>query len=139
MKPQVQTVENRAMFSVVRDLLQEGSEVSVAVRGQSMLPFFLSGSTVKRRPIREEDFRCGNVVFADAGRNFVIHRIIAVDEKSVTLLGDGNVIGTETMARSEVYGVIDCSALHHFFARLWLKMRRFRPYPLAILRRITPR
>ena len=139
MKPHLQIVENRAMFSVVRDLLKEGSEVSVAVRGQSMLPFFLSGSTVKIRPIREDDFRCGNVVFADAGRNFVIHRIIAVNDDSVTLLGDGNVIGTETMARSEVYGIIDCSALHLFFARLWLKMRRFRPYPLAILRRITPR
>lgn len=139
MKPQIQTIENRAMFSVVRDLLLEGSSVRVTVRGQSMLPFFLSGSTVNVRPIREEDFRCGNVVFADTNRNFVIHRIIAVSDDSVTLLGDGNVVGTETMPRDKVYGVIDCSALHHLFARLWLKMRRLRPYPLAILRRITPK
>lgn len=139
MKAEVHTVENRAMFTVVRDILSEGSEVSVAVRGQSMLPFFLSGSTVKIRPIREEDFKVGNVVFADAGRNFVIHRIIAVSDDNVTLLGDGNVIGTETMSRNEVYGIIDCSRLHLFFAGIWLRMRRFRPYPLAILRRITPK
>ena len=47
---------NRETFSVVRDLLVEGSQVTVRVKGQSMLPFFRSGSTVLLRTIREEDF-----------------------------------------------------------------------------------
>ncbi len=130
---------NREMFSVVRDLLLEGSPVRVAVKGQSMLPFFLSGSKVALRPIRQEDFRKYNVVLADTGRNFVIHRIIALDGDRVTLLGDGNIYGTESMTRDKVYGVIDCSRLHLFFARIWLWLRPVRRYPLAILRRITPR
>lgn len=130
---------NRAVFSVVRDLLLEGDNVTAKVKGQSMLPFFRSGSVVLLRPIREEDFKPLNVVFADTGHNFVIHRIISVSDESVTLLGDGNIYGTETMSRDKVYGIIDCSALHLFFARIWLWMRPVRRYPLAIFRRITPR
>lgn len=127
------------MFSVVRDMLLEGSPVRVSVKGRSMLPFFLSGSTVLLRPIKEEDFRKYNVVLADTGHNFVIHRIISLDGNRVTLLGDGNIYGTETMTRDKVYGIIDCSRMHLFFARIWLWLRPVRRYPLAILRRITPR
>lgn len=130
---------NRAMFSVVRDLLLEGSPVKVAVKGQSMLPFFHSGAKVSLRPIRPDDFRKYNVVLADTGHNFVIHRIIALDGDRVTLLGDGNIYGTESMTRDKVYGIIDCSRTHLFFARIWLWLRPVRRYPLAILRRITPR
>ena len=53
----VHEMSNREMFSVVRDLLLEGSPVRVSVKGRSMLPFFRSGSTVSLRPIREDDFR----------------------------------------------------------------------------------
>lgn len=135
----VHEMNNREMFSVVRDLLLEGSPVRVSVKGQSMLPFFRSGSTVSLRPIREEDFRKYNVVLADTGRNFVIHRIIALDGDMVTLLGDGNIYGTESMTRDKVYGIIDCSRTHIFFARIWLWLRPVRRFPLAIIRRITPR
>ena len=134
-----QQTNNREMFSVVRDLLLEGSNVTVKVKGQSMLPFFRSGSTVMLRPIKEGDFKRLNVVLADNQRNFVIHRIIKVDAERVTLLGDGNIYGTETMPRDKVYGIIDCSATHLFFARLWVWLRPVRRFPLAILRRITPR
>lgn len=135
----VHEMSNREMFSVVRDLLLEGSPVRVSVKGQSMLPFFRSGSTVALRPIREEDFRKYNVVLADTGRNFVIHRIIALDGDMVTLLGDGNIYGTESMTRDKVYGIIDCSRTHIFFARIWLWLRPVRRFPLAIIRRVTPR
>ncbi|MGN0007352.1 MAG: S24/S26 family peptidase [Alistipes sp.] len=131
--------DNRAMFSAVRDILLEGSTVKVSVKGQSMLPFFLSGSTVSLRPIQPADFRKYNVVLADTGRSFVIHRIIALDGDRVTLLGDGNIYGTESMTRDKVYGIVDCSRTHLFFARIWLWLRPVRRYPLAILRRITPK
>ena len=128
--------DNLTTFSVVRDILLEGDSVTVAVNGQSMLPFFRSGSTVTLRPIREEDFKRYAVVFADIGNHFVIHRIIAIEGDKVTLLGDGNVYGTETMTKDKVYGTIDCSAIHLFFAKIWLWMRPLRRYPLAIFRRI---
>lgn len=133
---QIKNVDNSTTFSIVRDILLEGQNVTVAVNGQSMLPFFRSGSTVTLRPISEEDFKKYAVVFADAGGRFVIHRIIAIDGDMVTLLGDGNIYGTETMPKSKVYGAIDCSATHIFFAKIWLWLRPVRRFPLAIFRRV---
>ena len=127
---------NRLLFSTVRDLLLEGESVRVTVQGQSMLPFFRSGSTILLCPIREEDFRPLTVVMADAGRSFVVHRILRVEGNQVTLLGDGNIAGTETMPREKVYGVVDCSSVHRALAWCWMKGRRLRRFPLAILSRI---
>lgn len=133
---QARTIANRELFGIVRDTLLEGSTVRVAVNGQSMLPFFRSGSTITLRPVREEDIRKYSVVMADAGDSFVVHRIIEVGEEKVTLLGDGNYIGTESVSRDKIYGVVDCSAIHLFFAKIWLWLRPVRRFPLAIFRRI---
>jgi hypothetical protein len=130
------TIANRELFSIVRDTLLEGSTVRIAVNGQSMLPFFRSGSTITLRPIEEGDIRKYNVVMADAGESFVVHRIIEVGEEEVTLLGDGNYLGTERVERNKIYGIVDCSALHIFFAKIWLWMRPVRRYPIAIFRRV---
>ena len=129
-------IANRELFSVVRDALLDGEVVRVAVKGESMLPFFRSGSTITLRPVREEDIRKYNVVMADAGHAFVVHRIIEVGESVVTLLGDGNIYGTEKVSRDKIYGIVDCSPLHLFFAKIWLWMRPARRFPLAIFRRI---
>ena len=130
------TIANRELFSIVRDTLLEGNTVRISVNGQSMLPFFRSGSTITLRPIEEGDIRKYNVVMADAGHAFVVHRIIEVGDKSVTLLGDGNYLGTESVTREQIYGIVDCTPLHIFFAKIWLWLRPVRRYPLAIFRRI---
>ena len=130
------TIANRELFAIVRDTLLEGNTVRVTVNGESMLPFFRSGSTITLRPVKEEDIRKYSVVMADAGDSFVVHRIIEVGEKEVTLLGDGNYIGTERVARDEIYGVVDCSKAHLFFAKIWLWLRPVRRFPLAVFRRI---
>lgn len=129
-------IANRELFAIVRDTLLEGKNVRVAVNGQSMLPFFRSGSTITMRPVREEDIRKYNVVMADAEHAFVVHRIIEVGDDIVTLLGDGNIYGTEQVTRDKIYGVVDCSPLHLFFAKIWLWLRPVRRFPLAIFRRI---
>lgn len=136
MKQNIRLINNRELFAIARDILLEGSSVRVSVRGESMLPFFRSGSTIILRPIREGDLRKYNVVMADAGRSFVVHRIIEVDDEYITLLGDGNYNGTERVTRDKVYGIVDCSPLHLFFAKIWLWMRPVRRYPLAIFRRV---
>lgn len=130
------TIANRELFAIVRDTLLEGNTVRVAVNGQSMLPFFRSGSTITLRPIKDGDIRKYNVVMADAGHAFVVHRIIEVGEDNITLLGDGNYNGTERVTRDKIYGIVDCSTLHLLFAKIWLWLRPVRRYPLAIFRRI---
>ena len=132
----VRTISNRELFEIVRDSLLEGKSVRVSVKGESMLPFFRSGSTITLRPIEEGDIRKYNVVMADAGHAFVVHRIVKVGEESVTLFGDGNIKGTEQVSRDKIYGIVDCSALHLFFAKIGLWLRPVRRYPLAVFRRV---
>lgn len=133
-------ISNQSAFSQARDLLLEGESVRIAVRGQSMLPFFQSGSTILLRPIREEDFRVGHVVMAEsAPGRFVVHRIHRLEGDRVILLGDGNLYGTESMPREKVYGIVDCGWLHLRLAALWRIMQPLRRYPLAVLRRICPK
>ena len=77
-----------------------------------------------------------NVVMADAGECFVVHRIVKVGDDYVTLFGDGNIRGMERVLREKIYGVVDCSTLHIFFAKIWLWLRPVRRFPLAIFRRV---
>lgn len=136
MERKIRTISNREIFAIARDTLLEGSTVRISVNGESMLPFFRSGSTILLRPVREEDIRKYNVVMADAGHAFVVHRIVKIDDDKITLLGDGNIYGTESVSRDKIYGVVDCSALHLFFAKIWLWLRPIRRFPLAIFRRV---
>ena len=116
------TVPNRMLFAETRDQLLAGREVVVRVLGQSMLPFFRSGSRITLRPLREGDLRRGHVVLGETDNgHFVVHRILTVGDERVTLLGDGNV---------------DCGRLHLWLAERWMRLRPLRRYPLAILRRI---
>ena len=68
--------------------------------------------------------------------HFVVHRILTVGDERVTLLGDGNTVGTETIPRERIYGIVDCGRLHLWLAERWMRLRPLRRYPLAILRRI---
>ena len=133
---QSRIIPNAELFSVARDMLLEGKSVRIAVNGESMLPFFRSGSTITLRPLQEGDIRKYNVVMADAGHAFVVHRIIEVNEEDVLLFGDGNIKRGERVKRQQIYGVVDCSRIHIFFAKIWLWMLPIRRYPLAIFRRV---
>ena len=131
-------IDNRTAFSQAAALLQEGVSVRIRVCGQSMLPFFRSGSEILLRPVTPADFRRGTVVLARTVQGtYVVHRIYRLKNDAVTLLGDGNTAGTETMPRSEVFGTVDCSPLHRAAALLWQAVRPLRRWPLALLRR-TP-
>jgi signal peptidase I len=136
-----QTAPNRLFFDVVRDTLLSGDAVTVRVLGQSMLPFFRSGSQITLHPIRSEMLRRGEVVLGqtDAG-NYVVHRILHCNEEqhTVTLLGDGNIQGTETISCEHIYGYVACGGIHRFLAERWMRMRYYRRYPLAVFRRIFP-
>ncbi len=129
-------IPNTELFSVARDMLLEGKCVRIAVKGESMLPFFRSGSTITLRPLREDDIRKYNVVMADAGHAFVVHRIIKVETNEVLLFGDGNIKRGERVTLDKIYGIVDCSKLHIFFAKIWLWLRPVRRYPLALFRRV---
>ncbi len=134
----MQTVANNVLFGAAHEELREGRSVLIRVQGQSMLPFFRSGSKVRIEPLREEDIRRGNVLFAQTDEgHYLIHRLISIDGADrVTLMGDGNYVGTESIARERLLGCVRISTLHRWLALGWVALRPVRKIPLIVLHKV---
>jgi SOS-response transcriptional repressor LexA len=129
-------------------LVGEGLCVTLPVNGHSMLPFIIGGkeSVILQKPAQSEN---GDVVLAWVnGCRYVVHRIIAIEGDAVTLMGDGNLSGTEHCTlqdiKAKVTHVIGADERPHDLycrwrrvaARLWWYLRPVRRYLLAIYRRV---
>ena len=129
-------------------LVQKGVTVTFPVTGQSMLPFIIGGkeSVILHRPGL---IAVGDVVLAWVdGNRYVVHRIIKLDYDRVTLMGDGNVKGTEHCllkdVKARVTHVVSAdnkkrdlySRWRVRAAKLWYWLRPIRRYLLAIYRRL---
>ena len=129
-------------------LVQKGVTVTFPVTGQSMLPFIIGGkeSVILHRPGL---IAVGDVVLAWVdGNRYVVHRIIKLDYDRVTLMGDGNVKGTEHCllkdVKARVTHVVDAKDRTHYLynrwrmlgAKVWYWLRPIRRYLLAIYRRL---
>jgi len=129
-------------------LVKEGVSVTLPVNGVSMLPFIIGGkeSVILHEP---EPIDVGDVVLAWVdGCRYVAHRIIRIDGEQVTLMGDGNLVGTEQCRlhdiKARVTHVVDAKGRTHYLyngwrkqaAKLWYWLRPARRYLLAIYRRL---
>ena len=139
--------DNEIIEEAVR-LVREGVSVTLPVNGNSMLPFIIGGkeSVILHSPGQTS---VGDVVLAWVdGNRYVVHRIIRIDGKHVTLMGDGNVACTEHCMlndiKARVTHVVSADNkerdLHNRWrmlaARLWYWLRPIRRYLLAIYKRI---
>ena len=141
-------------------LVGEGVSVTLPVEGNSMLPFIIGGreSVILQKPfgkLRDRTVgesvepQVGDVVLAWVqGGYYVVHRIIAIEGDTVTLMGDGNLVRTEQChlddVKARVTHVVDAAGRRHKIdtlwrrgaARLWWHLRPIRRYLLAIYRRL---
>lgn len=88
-------LSNEVFLKEVRELIADGHDVTLSVRGVSMRPFLEDrrDKIVLTRPVAPE---VGDAVLAEiAPGKYVYHRIISIEKDRVTLKGDGNVYGTE--------------------------------------------
>ena len=97
---------NEKLLPVVRQVIAEGHTAIISVKGFSMRPFLEHlRDKVKLAPVRE--LHIADVVLAEISPGlFVLHRIIAMDGDRITLMGDGNIQGTEHCLRSDVCGIV---------------------------------
>ena len=139
--------DNEIIEEAIR-LVREGVSVTLPVNGNSMLPFIIGGkeSVILQQP---ESPEVGDVVLAWAdGYRYVVHRIIRIDGTYVTLMGDGNLIGTEQCTLKDIKAiathVVDTKERTLYLynrwrksaAKIWFWLRPIRRYLLAIYRRL---
>ena len=139
--------DNEIIEEAVR-LVREGVSVTLPVNGNSMLPFIIGGkeSVILHGPGLID---VGDVVLAWVdGCRYVVHRIVRIDGERVTLMGDGNLVGTEHCLlndiKARVTHVVSADNkerdLHNRWrmhaAKLWYWLRPLRRVLLAIYRRV---
>lgn len=132
-------VPNEVLFSRVEEFLAAGKEVVIGTRGDSMLPFIRGGrDSVVLKKCTEP--AVGDIVLARVGGRYIMHRIIAVDAESCTMMGDGNLVGTESFDRSDLIGRVIWvvrpgeKRVRPGKARLWRSLLPLRRYLLAMYR-----
>ena len=126
---------NDVMLDEVARLLDEGREVVIIPKGMSMLPFIRGGidKVTLRKP---SDLSVGDIVLVKFNGVYILHRIIGIEGEHITLMGDGNLQGTESGTRSEVIGIVSeiITPQGRIFqvtkGRLWRKLLPVRRYLL---------
>ena len=141
-------IPNEILLGEVTSMLNEGRKVILLTRGNSMLPF-IRGDRDSVELERLDTLAVGDIVLAHlADKRYVLHRVLGIEGDNITLMGDGNIIGTESCLRADICGTAtkiirpdgrekDCrspKAMRR--ARLWRRLRPVRRYILAIYRRI---
>lgn len=104
----VMTRPNPLYVATIKQLIEEGRTVEFPVRGWSMR-IFVEHERDKAilTSCNRDALKKGDVVLAHIGNNnFALHRIIAIDTDIITMMGDGNVKGTETCSRADVIAIV---------------------------------
>ncbi len=135
-------VANQVLLEDAAKLMEEGREVNFTPLGSSMLPFIRGGrdSVILRKMPSAE---VGDIVLVRLeGPRYVLHRVILKDGDSLTLMGDGNIAGTEKCTQADVLGTV--TAILKGKRRItpgkggwWRALKPLRRYILAIYRRIA--
>lgn len=114
-----QEIPNDVLLGLVRDMLKNGGTdaesgehfahhtATIWVKGYSMRPFLehMRDRVVlayPERPLQEWDAVLAEITPG----HYVLHRIINIEGDNVTLMGDGNVRGTERCKLSDVCGIV---------------------------------
>jgi hypothetical protein len=142
-------ISDEVILSEAIRLVQDGVCVTFPVNGRSMLPFIVGGrdSVILEKP---RELKVGDIVLAKADTgHFVIHRIESMDEKSLTLMGDGNLAGREHCSRSDVFAQVTWVVLpggkrrslgalrFRLAAKIWYILLPLRRYLLWIYRKVN--
>ena len=138
------------MMEEIRTLISEGRTVSLTVKGNSMNPFMVHlRDQITLGPWNSKDLRKGTVALVkDTRGNYLIHRIISLNEKTVTLLGDGNIAMTETATLDNVIGImysitrkgkiwISDNLIWRAYSSIWMLLTPLRRWPLGLWRKLN--
>lgn len=133
-------VANEILLEEAASLMEEGRDVTFTPLGNSMLPFIRGGKdSVRLRKMPSVEV--GDIILVRLPGRYVLHRVIALDGDTVTLMGDGNIVGTESCPLGEVLGTVVAiqrgkREVKPGKGRLWRRLKPIRRYILALYRRM---
>lgn len=139
------------MMEEIRHLISQGKTVTITVKGNSMNPFMVhERDQITLGPWEKASLRKGTVALVKDSRGIhLIHRIIRIDDETVTLLGDGNIGYTECATLDNVIGIMYSitrkgriwrpeDRMWRIYSWFWSALTPVRRLPLGIWRRLNP-
>ena len=143
-------LNNKIFFAEVEELLAEGRQVTILVRGNSMRPLLRDGrDKVILRKANDEDIKIGAVLLFRHRGSHVMHRVTKIEGDVVIFEGDGNYKLQEVASRNDIIAVmetvvrpsgrrIECRGRRwRVLSFVWLSQARFvRRVILGIMRRL---
>lgn len=142
-------VANNILLDEVAKIIDSGEQVILLAKGQSMLPFIVGGrDSVELSPV-DGQISPGDILLAKLScpERYVVHRVIKIQGEQITLMGDGNIIGTERCRVQDVVARVSAIVKPHKridpnsksqqrYVIMWSRLLLVRRYILAILRRV---
>lgn len=141
-------MSNSTFIPEIIKILNEGHTAIIPLKGNSMRPFLQDGRDKAKLQVADTlTLKIGDVVLAELspGR-FVLHRIIALYNDDVTLLGDGN-LSKEYCRRCDIkakatifYRKSNCrqdsvlGAKWKIYSSIWMNLYPIRRYLLYLLK-----
>ncbi len=144
-KTHKKTVALKEIYPIIKEKIDDGGVVKLPITGNSMLPLLVWGrDTVDL--VKCENPKKGDIIFylRDNGQ-FVLHRIVGVDEKGYILCGDNQwnleygiqdrhiiAVVTSITRKGKEFDVTKTS--YKIYSKLWMKVLPIRKYILAATR-----
>lgn len=100
-------VNTRKYVAMLRDLTEDGKEVSMVITGNSMSPFLIHkrDSIMFKKPDRE--LKLGDMVFFERGNGqFVVHRICKVKPEGYYIIGDAQTQVEGPISREQIFAIV---------------------------------
>ena len=101
-------IANNVYIPVLKDLVEEGKEVSMMISGSSMNPFLIHQRDYILMKKPEEELKVGDMVFFQRrDEAYVMHRIHHINkEGKLFIIGDAQVDMEEPIDKEQVFAII---------------------------------
>jgi len=136
-------IDNGILLAEVGRLLSVGDDVILRAKGNSMLPF-IHGDKDSVLLRKYPSVAVGDIILGEiAPSHYVLHRVIRMEGDVITLMGDGNLRGVETLSKDNVIGTVveiikpSGKRVKPNDGSFWRKLKPFRRIILGIYRRIV--
>lgn len=127
-------VDAQEYMAVLRELIEEGHQVSLLISGSSMSPFLIHhrDTVYFKKPDRE--LKVGDMVFYRRGNGkYIMHRIRRIRPEGFYMIGDAQWEIEGPLQREQIFGLITAVERKgkliqpgdfwwEFFAKVWLRI-----------------
>ena len=132
-------VDTFEYVSVLKELVEEGREVSMLISGSSMSPFLCHGRDQVYFKAPDRPLRVGDMVFFQRrSGQYVLHRICKVKDGGYYIVGDAQTAIEGPVSREQIFALVTRVRRKgrilapgdfwwEFFARVWVRFIPLRP------------